>query len=144
MAFGQRWSGWLLLGLAAIFVFAGKASIALARPADSRIWLGYLIWCGSALAGAIILERRLPKRDPLLFPLAMLLSGWGLVAIERLAPAFAERQALWLIVSVIALLLAALFPHILRWLRSYRYVLLALALLLLLATIVIGRKPLRL
>ena len=71
----------------------------------------------------------------------MFLSGWGLVAIERLAPAFADRQALWLIISVLAMLGVAVFPYVLRWLRGYRYSLLAAALLLLAATIVLGINP---
>ena len=71
----------------------------------------------------------------------MFLSGWGLVAIERLAPQFADRQALWLLVSIIAMLAVAVFPQPLRWLRRYRYVLLAAALSLLFATIVLGRNP---
>ena len=117
------------------------ASLSLARPFQPNDWAGALVWGFSAIIGAFVLNRRLPNCDPLLFPLVMLLSGWGLVAIERLAPAFAERQALWLFISLSALLLAAAYPQVLRWLRGYRYILLALALLLLLATIILGRNP---
>ena len=117
------------------------ASVALSRPSQPSDWLGYIVWGICIVAGTLVLNRHLPNRDPLLFPLAMFLSGWGLVAIERLAPSFADRQALWLVLSLIAMLIAAAYPEVLRWLRSYRYVLLALALLLLLATIVLGRNP---
>ena len=132
---------WLLHFLAGIFVYAGAATIALTRPADSGPWLNFAIWTICLVLGALILERKLPGRDPLLFPLVMLLSGWGLVAIERLAPAFADRQAIWLCVSVLAMLFTAVFPHVLAWLRRFRYLLLALALLLLFATMVLGRNP---
>ena len=131
----------LLLVVAGLFVFAGMAAISLTRPSGSVVWTAYAVWIACALAGAALLKRYLPAHDRLLFPLAMFLSGWGLVAIYRLAPSFAERQALWLLISVAALLVAALAPHILSWLRIYRYVVLALALLLLLATIVFGRNP---
>jgi len=71
----------------------------------------------------------------------MLLSGWGLVVIDRLAPVFADRQVVWLIVSVVAMLVVALFPQPLEWLRQYRYTLLIVGLALLLATILLGRNP---
>lgn len=132
---------WVLLLLAGIFVFAGMASIALTRPTDAGLWAGLAVWITCALGAAITLKWRLPSHDPLLLALSMFLSGWGLVAIERLAPAFADRQALWLAISVLAMLGIAVFPHVLRWLRGYRYSLLAAALLLLSATIVFGRNP---
>jgi cell division protein FtsW (lipid II flippase) len=130
-----------LLFFAGLFVFAGAAMIALTRPADPDVWLGFVVWFACAVVGAALLRRFLPAHDHLLFPLAMFLSGWGLVAIQRLAPTFAERQTLWLVVSVGALLTAALTPYVLRWLRMYRYLVLALALLLLLATIAFGSNP---
>ena len=137
----QRGHQWLLLTLAGVFIFLGMASVSLIRGAEPSYWLGFAVWVGCAAAGALILNRCLPRHDPLLFPVAMFLSGWGLVAIERLAPAFADRQAIWLLISVAAMLLTAIFPHVLRWLHAYRYVLLALTLLLLMATILLGRNP---
>lgn len=131
----------ILLVCAGLFVLAGTAAISLTRPAESDVWLEVAVWIACAAVGAALLKRYLPTHDRLLFPLAMFLSGWGLVAIQRLAPAFAERQALWLVISIGALLIAALTPYILRWLRTYRYLVLALALLLLLATIVFGSNP---
>ena len=61
--------------------------------------------------------------------------------IERLAPNFAARQTLWLLVSVSALLVIIYIPHVLRLLRAYRYTLLVLGFGLLIATIVLGRNP---
>ena len=135
---------YLLLAFAGLSVFAGMAAISLTRSSGLDLWLGLAIWTACALVGTALLNRYLPARDPVLFPLAIFLSGWGLVAIQRLAPSFADRQALWLVISVGAMLIAALLPHLLRWLRVYRYVVLAGALLLLLATIVFGSNPLRL
>ncbi|MCY3781046.1 MAG: FtsW/RodA/SpoVE family cell cycle protein [Chloroflexi bacterium] len=132
---------WLLLALAAVFVFAGLASVAVTRPSQGDVWLTFALWLAGAAGATLILKLRLPAHDPLLLALPLFLSGWGLVAIERLAPSFADRQALWLVISVLAMLAVASFPHPLRWLRSYRYSLLAAALLLLLATIALGRNP---
>ena len=131
----------LLLIFASIFVFANTAALALTRPSGHEVWAGLVIWITCAFAGTLLLNRYLPARDPLLFPVAIFLSGWGLVAIQRLAPSFAERQALWLVISIAAMIFAAVFPFLLRWLRVYRYVLLAGALLLLLATIAFGSNP---
>ena len=61
--------------------------------------------------------------------------------IDRLAPPFADRQTIWLAVSITAMLLVAIFPHMLRWLRNYRYVLLVIGLLLLIGTILLGTNP---
>ena len=132
---------YLLLAFAGMSVAAGMAAIALTRPSGQVQWAGLVIWIACAFVGTAVLNRYLPARDPLLFPLAIFLSGWGLVAIQRLAPSFADRQALWLVISVATMLFAAVFPHLLRWLRVYRYVVLAGALLLLLATIAFGSNP---
>ena len=133
--------GWLMLALAVCFVFAGTATIALERPADAGVWTHFAIWLACSLVGTLVLAHRLPRHDRLLFPIVILLCGWGLVAIERLAPAFADRQATWLCVSLLALLFTAAYPYALAWLRRYRYLLLALALLLLAATMILGSNP---
>lgn len=98
-------------------------------------------WAVGALAGHAILARRLPLRDPLLFPVVMFMAGWGIVLIDRLAPIFADRQTVWLVVSVLAMLATASWPHLLRWLRLYRYILLIIGLGLLVSTIILGRNP---
>lgn len=116
-------------------------TLAINRGANLTFWFVFASWVLVAAGGFYVLNRYLPEHDPLIFPLVMLLSGWGLVLIERLAPIFADRQALWLIVSVLAMLFVAIFPYVLRWLRSYRYILLALALGLLVSTIAFGRNP---
>ncbi len=71
----------------------------------------------------------------------MFMSAWGLLAITRLAPAFAQRQELWLLIATGALLLVAVFPHVLRWMRTYRYVMLAGTVAVMLATIAFGSNP---
>lgn len=132
----------LLLILAGLFLAANGAALTVLRPALGwRIWLHFGIWAACAAAGHWWLQRRLPMRDQLLFPIGMLLSGWGLLVIGRLLPQFADRQALWLAMGTAALALASGFPHALRWLRSYRYVILVLGLALLIATILLGRNP---
>jgi len=132
----------LLLGIAAAFLFVNFLALILVR-ADVQVtqWRHLVIWLICAGLGSVLLDRYLPGRDPLLFPITMFLSGWGLVMISRLAPNFADRQMVWLVISLAALLFVAVFPGPLRWLRNYRYILLVFGLLLLMATIVLGRNP---
>lgn len=131
----------LLLTLAGAFVFVNFAALNLLQSTSLSDWLHFAVWVVCAIVGQIWLERRLPKRDPLIFPLIMFLSGWGLVLIDRLAPLFADRQTVWLALSVAVLMLVSTLPHALRWLRSYRYILLLIGLILLIGTIILGRNP---
>lgn len=131
----------LLLFLAGLFIAFTYAGLTLARnSAAGLLWI-VVVWLGCAVVGHVILNRRLPHRDPLLFPVAMLIAGWGLILITRLEPFFASRQAMWLIVSVVALLGLAFAPRHLRWLSSYRYLWLFGGLGLLALTILIGSNP---
>lgn len=131
-----------LLGAALVFIVVSTLALSLVRgeftPGN---WLHLLAWTLCAVIGSALLHRRLPRRDPLLFPLTMFMSGWGLILIERLAPPFAERQAIWLIVATAALLLVVYLPRVLFLLRAYRYTLLVFGLTLLVATILLGTNP---
>ena len=131
----------LLLVCGGTFLLLGLVALLMIRQASFSHWLILPIWCVSAVIGNYTLQQRLPNRDPLLFPLAMFLSGWGLLLITRLAPNFGDRQTLWLLVSVVALVVVVRVPQMLRWLRHYRYLLLLAGLLLLVSTILFGRNP---
>lgn len=131
-----------LLVIAGLFLFVNFLGLRLLRSnTELSEWIHLGVWIFAAVSGNILLERFLPNRDPVLFPITMFLSGWGLILIERLAPPFAERQTIWLAVSVAAMLIVAIFPHILRWLRQFRYVLLLFGILLLVGTIILGTNP---
>ncbi len=85
------------------------------------------------LATHIYLRLRLPDADPYLFPLAALLTAFGLVMIYRIDDGLARDQANWF---VLGLVLFALTIHFLRdydVLERYRYTIAAIGLLLLLA-----------
>ncbi len=141
----SRQSEHLLLSSGSVFLTANFLSLLIQETSNSlQDWIHLAIWGICALVGNQLLDRFLPDRDPLLFPITMILSGWGLALIDRLAPPFADRQTIWLMVSVSALLLVAIFPHPLRWLRQYRYILLLVGLLLLISTILLGTNPSRL
>jgi cell division protein FtsW (lipid II flippase) len=133
----------LLLVMAGAFLFVNFLALSILELPSAQLshWTHFAVWLVCAAVGQRLLERHLPGHDQFIFPLAMFLSGWGLVLIDRLAPPFADRQTVWLALSVTVMLLVASLPHALRWLRSYRYILLLVGLLLLVGTIVLGRNP---
>ncbi len=132
----------VLLLLAGMFILVSLVALSVARGEPfSDNWSAFFVWIVCAVGGSLIMQRWLPRHDPLLFPLTMFLSGWGVIMIDRLAPVFADRQMLWLVVSVVSLLAVAIFPYGLRWLRTYRYLLLVGGLALLVSTIVFGSNP---
>lgn len=147
----SRRSESLLLTLAFAFTAAAFAALALAPAARLMQWSaaalspGYLfsimVWALAAAIGHSIIARRLPRRDPFLFPIVMLLSGWGLALVWRLAPGFGLRQTVWLIVAAAGLIAVVLLPGDLRWLRRYRYLWLTGALALTAVTLIIGVNP---
>ncbi|NDJ62039.1 MAG: FtsW/RodA/SpoVE family cell cycle protein [Chloroflexi bacterium] len=142
----QRWTERALLITAWVFLAANTLALSISRG-DFRLeaWWHLLAWTVCAIAGVWLLDKRLPRRDPLLFPLALIMTGWGIIAIERLEerlePIFADRQTVWLIISVGAMLIVASLPQVLRWLRVYRYTLLVIGLALLVSTILLGSNP---
>ncbi|PID85825.1 MAG: hypothetical protein CSB13_06075 [Chloroflexi bacterium] len=132
-----------LLILAAVFVFVNAIGLSLSITGTlswNHVWatLGWLALIG---VGHLILHRFKPHRDPYIFPLYALLTGWGLILIDRLAVNFLGRQLIWLLISTAVFLLIAILPRNLRWLRRYRYTWLLLGLSLLAATWVFGVNP---
>lgn len=132
----------LLLLVGGAFIFVNFLALAINRTSSAPThWVHLAVWAACAVIGQYWLERKLPQRDPLIFPIAIILSGWGLITIDRLAPVFSDRQTLWLVLSVAAMMLITTQPKVLVWLRNYRYTLLIVGLGLLLATITMGQNP---
>jgi hypothetical protein len=112
----------ILLWIAGAFIGVNFIALTIVRsenPFSAIVSFGVWILC--AVGGRRLLQQHLPMRDYFLFPIVMFLSGWGLVIIDRLAPQFADRQTIWLLLGVGAMMIVALTPHILYWLRIYRY-----------------------
>lgn len=138
-----------LLLLAGLFVLADAAALTISPAARLRTWtadlrldhwLGVGIWL-AAFFSAHRIAHRLPKRDPFLLPIAALLTGWGLLAIWRLLPAYGLRQALWLGLSMFIFVLGLRLPGTLAFLRRYKYLWMSASLLLGAATLVMGVNP---
>ncbi len=141
-------SNFLLLALPLLFTTIAFALLSLVEEGWLTPWrfipVGVLALCLGVSVWA--LERWRPGYDWLLLSLVGLLSGLGLAEVARLAPGlgvpvFLTRQMIWLGLGTLALLVIALVPRDLRWLRRYRYTWLFSGLALLATTLVIGVNP---
>ena len=115
-----------LLNLIAVGLLTaiGFASVYIARSSlvDSTSLTYAGIFFALYLAAHLVARFAVPEADPVLLPLAALLSAIGLTMIYRLNPDDAFRQALWIVIGValFALTLLAL-RHDYRRLESYKY-----------------------
>jgi cell division protein FtsW (lipid II flippase) len=145
-----------LLILAGVFLGLFSLAITLSNAVRLRTWqvefrwvhwLGFAIWIGFAWLTHRELSRRLPERDPFLFPIAALLMGWGLLTIWRLSSGFGLRQSAWLVVAGLVFILAVRFnqlppgDRILTYLRRFKYIWLTSGLLLTALTLILGTNP---
>ena len=97
---------------------------------------------GGALALAVLLSLylswRIPLADQTIFPVVTLLSGMGLLMLQRLNPDIAHRQLLWVGVGVVAMIATVTLSSDLSTLRRYKYTAAGLGFLLIVGTIVHG------
>ncbi len=139
-----------LLALSAAFLFLYSLILTLAPAARARSWdvqyhwsqwLGFVVWGGVFLLAHIQIKRRIPEADPYLLPLAAVLTGWGILTIYRLVPAFGLRQTIWLAVCGVILYLGLRLSPELRFLHRYKYIWLTGGLLMTALTLIFGTDP---
>ncbi|HZV77834.1 MAG TPA: FtsW/RodA/SpoVE family cell cycle protein [Candidatus Babeliales bacterium] len=79
-------------------------------------------------------------RDDLLPPLAVVLSALGLAMVARLSPALAQRQQLWILVSlVLAIAMAPAFTQFRRF-AAYKYIWVIASLVLFVLLLTFGQE----
>jgi cell division protein FtsW (lipid II flippase) len=139
-----QWTELGLILLALLFVGCGLAQLALVERGEvtAEYVRPWIVVAALGIAGWAVLTWRVPARDPLLFPIALLLCGWGLIEVARLLEAFLNRQLIWVGAGCVALVLVAALPYRWYWLRRYRYLWLLGGLGLLSLTILWGVNPL--
>ena len=103
-------------------------------------WLALLAWGGFIFRIHERINKELPDADPFLFPIATLLSGWGILTIWRLEPDFGARQALWFIISMVVFIVGMQFKS-LKFLQRYKYLFLIGGLALTGLTLLFGTNP---
>jgi len=140
-----------LLFLAALYLLLFSIALTLAPAVRQRAlevelqwehWLGYFVWLVTTIIVHRQLAKKLPERDPYLFPVGALMSGWGLLTIWRLFPAFGLRQSLWLGLGFCVFALGLRLPSSLAFLQRYKYVWLFAGLSLMALTLIFGTNPL--
>lgn len=130
----------LLLFIGGSFVLTNSVILSIVR--EGSILLSHLyaplVWFMVLVAATMVIRRFRPDSDPFLLPIIGLLSGWGLILLDRLVPALLPRQLLWFTLGLVGLTVTALLPQDLRLLKKYRYTLLVTGLVLLFATFFLG------
>ncbi|MEZ4516280.1 MAG: FtsW/RodA/SpoVE family cell cycle protein [Chloroflexota bacterium] len=133
----------MLLAFAAVFIFVNGLAFSLVEAGEltwPHLW-PLLVWLLATLGFHLCLRYLKPARDPFLLPIAALLSGWGLLLIDRLAPNFLGRQVLWVVLAYAVSIVIAVWPRSLMPLIRYRYTLLTISLALLAMTLLFGVNP---
>lgn len=139
-----------LLLLAAIFLALYSLSLTLSPAARARTWgagyrwahwLGLIVWGVAFYITHRQTRHKLLHRDPLLLPLAALLSGWGLLTVWRLTIDFGLRQTIWLAISLAVFIAGLRLNSDLNLLRRYKYIWLTGGLLLTALTLFFGTNP---
>ncbi|MFJ3925720.1 FtsW/RodA/SpoVE family cell cycle protein [Streptomyces sp. NPDC090022] len=139
----RRTEALLLLFVIAITVF-GHASASLAMNGELPTDLtGFTISMTLlSLVAHLGVRRFAAYADPLVLPLAMLLTGLGLVLLHRLDQGYIERygseanapgQLLWTVIGVAACVLTVALLRDHRYLQRFMYLTMAVALVLLIA-----------
>ncbi len=135
---------------AALFVLAGSIALTLApavRIHTSGValrwqhWIGFGVWIVGFGAVYLQADKWISDRDPYILPIISLMTGWGLLTLFRLDPAYGFRQTLWLAVCFIGLLVGLRMHTLLPILRRYKYIWLTLALVLAFLTFFFGTSP---
>ncbi len=115
-------------------VSAGFLAVLITRTKDANdLTLTYgAVFLGLCVFGHLFIRARLPDADPYLFPLAALLSAFGLVMIYRIDADQAGGQALVFVLGLALLVLTVIFLRDIHALERYRYTIAAAGIALLL------------
>jgi len=145
----RRWSDkfsqhheFLFLMIGCVLIGGGFYHLSSLFPARAEM-IGFLfsVWSICLLIGKLLLEWRLPNHHPILFPMVMFLTGWGLLILARLTPILAIRQAIWLSVAWCVMFIIVLTPNFSILFKRFSWWILCIGVMLLLTTFVIGVHP---
>lgn len=140
-----------LLQYAGIFLFIQSIILTLSPVVRERTWdvdyrlshwLGFFTWAILVFFANKVIQKKYPEADAYIFPVAALLSGWGLLTIWRLDEYFGTRQTIWFALSMLILILAIYFLPNLIFFRKYKYIFLTGGLIITALTLIFGTNPL--
>ncbi len=138
----------LLLVSITLFFYASALALASGTRTHSEtllisaeFFVPFLAWLLGTLLIQRCINRRLPNRDPWIFPVTSALTGFGILTIWRISPDLGLKQCAWFLVGT-ALFLAGLCARdLIKILKTYKYVWLLLGLILIGLTFVVGVNP---
>jgi len=142
-----------LLWLAALFLFFYAAALSLAEgislhaetlgqiQPDWLYFVPYAVWLVSIFLLYKAITRKLPNRDPWIFPVFAALVGWGLLSVWRLSPSLGEKQLGWYLVGCVLFWLGLNINRLTHLLKRYKYVWLLIGVLLIALTFLVGVNP---
>ncbi len=138
----------LLLVCITLFFYAAALSLATGTRLHSETLLinaeyfvPFLVWLIGTLVVQRNIRRKLPNRDPWIFPATTGLTGLGMLTIWRLSPDLGLKQSLWFLVGCGFFLLALNTTDLIKILKTYKYVWLLLGIILIGLTFIIGVNP---
>jgi len=136
--------------MAALFLFVTSAALTLAPAVRFHTlntqmrwqhWIGLIVWAVGFSFAYKQADRFIPDRDPYLLPIISLFTGWGLLTLFRLDPAYGFKQTIWLAICLAGLIAGFRLKSILPMLRRYKYIWLSIALILTILTFFFGTNP---
>ncbi|MFM7694516.1 MAG: FtsW/RodA/SpoVE family cell cycle protein [Actinomycetota bacterium] len=131
-----------LIALALLITTAGFAAVQIAR-AEALSWsplIAAALFAAAYLAAHVALRLYLPDADPYVLPITAVLAAIGLIEIHRIDPDLARDQGLWIALGLGLFVAVAVAFRDIRRLESLRYTCGALAVALLLVTIIVGTE----
>jgi len=138
----------LLMVCISIFFYAAALALANGTRLHSEkllinveYFFPFFIWLFSVLLMQRSISRKLPNRDPWIFPAVAALSGLGMLTIWRLSPDLGLKQALWFLFGMLLFLFALNAKDLIIGLKKFKYVWLFAGLILIGLTFVIGVNP---
>jgi len=139
-----------LLALAILFLFFLTAALSLAdgtrlhseqlQP-DWQFFIPFFVWLVGILVLNKTVRRKLPNRDPWIFPTFAALIGWGLLTVWRLSPSLGQKQLGWYLLGCVIFWLGLNINRLSYLLKRYKYVWLLIGLSLIGLTFLVGVNP---
>ena len=131
----------LLRRVVPMIVAIGVAGLALAYAPHAALGPPWLLAVLAALALAwVLLAPTTTVRDDMLPALAVVLAGLGLAIVARLSPLLAQKQELWLIVSLALAIAAGPAFATFRRFAAYKYLWVLASLVLFVLLLVFGKE----
>lgn len=138
MKLTARWHEFILLIIVAILAGLGTFFIYFTGEEQVQILYYSGLLVGLLFFVHLVLVAVGRGTDQFLFPIAAMLSFLGLLGVYRVDPQMALKQWLWIILGLISFTLVTIFLKNYRKLEDYKFLFMALAILFLLITALLG------